>query len=346
MSIARLDVLNILLMLVSLGLALVFPFETFILAYAFIGPLHYFTEISWLHDRKNFCARKLDALFLIVPPIFIVFGSTLLPGPLQLPVFQQITPEILFFAFLMALVCHFTKVLWKRLFGFLGVVAATALFSFAGPTRYWVTLFLPTVVHVFIFTGVFILLGALRNRSWTGIASLGVFVLSAAVCFASPFGGLGIAPGAWTRQNFGYYAPIASGLAGFLGLQHPAKVAGPLAPFANVEEMYSARAALKVMTFFSFAYLYHYLNWFSKTNIIGWHRITKTRACAILGLWLASCALYLWNFKAGFLWLYLISLGHVTLEFPLNWLSMKETASRMGSMLRIPGMVRAPGSQT
>ena len=343
MTIVRLDVLNIFLMLFALGLALVFPFETFLLAYAFIGPLHYLTEISWLHDRKNFCARKLDAIFLIVPVVFIVFGSTLLPRSLQLPIFQEITPEILFFAFLMAIVCHFTKVPWKRILGFLGVLAGTALFSFSGMWRYWITLFLPTVIHVFIFTGVFILLGALRNRSWTGIASLSVFVLSAALCFASPFGGLGASPGAWARQSFGLYAPIASGLAQFLGL-HPGKAAGPLAPFANVEEMYSARAVLKVMTFFSFAYLYHYLNWFSKTHVIGWHRITKARAGAILGIWLGSVALYLWNFQAGFLWLYLLSLGHVTLEFPLNWLSMKETASRMGSMLRIPGMVRVPGS--
>lgn len=345
MTIAKLDVLNIFLMLVALSLALVFPFETFLLAYAFIGPLHYLTEISWLHDRKNFCAKRLDAIFLIVPPILIVFGSTLLPGSLQLPVLQEFTPEILFFAFLVALVCHFTKALWKRLVGLLAVLLGMALFSYLGMWRYWITLFLPTVVHVFIFTGVFILLGALRNRSWTGIVSLSVFVLSALVCFLSPLGGLGVAPGAWAKQSFGFYAPIASGLTQFLGL-HSSKAVGPLAPFQNVDEMYSARAALKVMTFFSFAYLYHYLNWFSKTNVIGWHRISKKRAMAILGVWLASGALYVWSFKAGFLWLYLLSLAHVTLEFPLNWLSMKETGSRMGSLLRIPGMVRVRESQT
>src|SRR6185369_6487797 len=33
--------------------------------------------------------------------------------------------------------------------------------------------------------------------------------------------------------------------------------------------------------FLGFAYTYHYLNWFSKTGIIGWHRIGRGRGAAI-----------------------------------------------------------------
>src|SRR5208337_4813876 len=30
------------------------PFELLLLAYGILGPLHYLTEISWLHDRHYF----------------------------------------------------------------------------------------------------------------------------------------------------------------------------------------------------------------------------------------------------------------------------------------------------
>jgi hypothetical protein len=41
-------------MLISCVTAYVFPFELFLFSYAVSGPLHYLTEISWLHDRKYF----------------------------------------------------------------------------------------------------------------------------------------------------------------------------------------------------------------------------------------------------------------------------------------------------
>ena len=44
-------------------------------------------------------------------------------------------------------------------------------------------MFLPTLIHVSIFTGAFILIGALRGRSLSGLLSLLVFV---AVPFALP----------------------------------------------------------------------------------------------------------------------------------------------------------------
>jgi hypothetical protein len=34
------------------------PFHVFLAAYAILGPLHYLTEISWLHDRGYFTRRQ------------------------------------------------------------------------------------------------------------------------------------------------------------------------------------------------------------------------------------------------------------------------------------------------
>src|ERR1700675_3707157 len=56
----RINYVNIGLMLGSAGLACVLPFEVFIGAYAVLGPLHYLTQISWLHDRGYFTTGRWD----------------------------------------------------------------------------------------------------------------------------------------------------------------------------------------------------------------------------------------------------------------------------------------------
>ena len=48
--------LNSGLMIVSCVAAYLYPVELFLLSYAVLGPLHYFTEISWLHQRSYFTA--------------------------------------------------------------------------------------------------------------------------------------------------------------------------------------------------------------------------------------------------------------------------------------------------
>jgi hypothetical protein len=78
------------------------------------------------------------------------------------------------------------------------------------------------------------------------------------------------------------------------------------------------RGGAPVMSLIAFAYTYHYLNWFSKTSIIGWHQVPRRRAVAILAAWIAGVAVYLHDYRAGFALFYLLSIAHVMLEFPLN----------------------------
>src|SRR5438046_3016717 len=54
MQIDRLNWFNAALMIVACVAAVVAPFHVFLLAYAVLGPLHYLTEITWLHDRQYF----------------------------------------------------------------------------------------------------------------------------------------------------------------------------------------------------------------------------------------------------------------------------------------------------
>ena len=53
-NIDRINYLNIGLMIGACVAAYLFPFELFLFSYAVLGPLHYLTEISWLHERKLF----------------------------------------------------------------------------------------------------------------------------------------------------------------------------------------------------------------------------------------------------------------------------------------------------
>jgi len=82
--------------------------------------------------------------------------------------------------------------------------------------------------------------------------------------------------------------------------------------------LYSNPIALSVMSFIAFAYMYHYLNWFSKTSVIQWHNISRTRLGGIVALWLASIGLYMYDYRVGLKWLFFLSFSHVLLEFPLN----------------------------
>ena len=65
-------------------------------------------------------------------------------------------------------------------------------------------------------------------------------------------------------------------------------------------EVFNSEFSLMVMRFIAWAYTYHYLNWFSKTSIIGWHKISKLRFTAVLVLWIGSLVLYAMDYALGF----------------------------------------------
>ena len=51
---------NFLALILSATAAMLAPLQTFIFVYAFVGPLHYLTEIAWLR-KKDFYFGGLDA---------------------------------------------------------------------------------------------------------------------------------------------------------------------------------------------------------------------------------------------------------------------------------------------
>ena len=102
----------------------------------------------------------------------------------------------------------------------------------------------------------------------------------------------------------------------------------------NKTVLYSSPGAIMVARFIAFAYTYHYLNWFSKTSLIKWHEISKARMAVILFLWIASVVLYLINYQLGFKLLFLLSIMHVLLEFPLNIVTLKGIGIELKKLIR------------
>jgi hypothetical protein len=98
--------------------------------------------------------------------------------------------------------------------------------------------------------------------------------------------------------------------------------------FGQVNESYFnslSSVAIKIQIFIAFAYTYHYLNWFSKTSIIGWKSsLTNKRLKYIIILWLCAVGLYFYDYVTGLTALFFLSLLHVVLEFPLNVITIRE----------------------
>ena len=330
MTVNQVNYLNIALMALSAALAVLFPFETFLLAYAVLGPLHYLTEISWLHDRNYFTQGKRDYLFLVgisALVSFIFFGWA--------PFAPRNTVEFLgAWALIGALFFALFKnaaARWAALIP--AALAAFLLLSFR-PCLALLGMFLPTLIHVFLFTVMFVLIGTLRGKSVSGLMSLLVFVSVAAGLILWHPAHASYQPGAYVRDSYGLLQQDGSGSSPFIAINfyvmkvfyshdfgNPSLGMSDFIRAAN-DFLYQNPLALSFMSFVAFAYTYHYFNWFSKTSIIGWHEISRRRAFGILVLWGISLALYAVSYSVGLRWLFFLSFTHVLLEFPLNQLTL------------------------
>jgi hypothetical protein len=316
-SSAKINYANIGLMLFSAIAAFIMPFEVFLMAYAILGPLHYLTEISWLHDRKYYTKGKFDVALLIL--VGFIMLLSLLDGKfeLHLGVDFNFSYKAMFTAFFSALVFVLVKNEWLK---WIGVLMVWGL-SFATTQLYlFLLVFLPTLIHVFIFTAIFVLYGALKSRSISGLISLIIMLII-------PIGLFYIAPGKIvipiTNYGLSAYDSFLSlnkfTLATFF--DHKFESFSGVTP-TDMNQLFHSNIGIAVQRFIAYAYTYHYLNWFSKTNVIRWHLIPKTRFIFIIAAWLISIGLYLYNYQLGFEWLFLMSFLHVLLEFPLNFVSI------------------------
>ena len=324
----RINHLNSVLMVLSCAAAYVFPFELFLFSYAVLGPLHYLTEISWLHDRGYFARRdgraaRIDRAWLVLVALTL---AVMLYGVVAEKVLHRdVSPawEIALFAlvFLTAFVVAFVRSAVAA--GAIAAVAAGAVAAFGGAP--WFALgafFLITIVHVFVFTAAFILLGALKSRSLSALLSLGVFAACAISFFVYVPNGAGA--GEAIRGSYGSFQTLNAQLIRLFSLGTGTTSA----------EVYDSTAGLTVMRLIAFAYAYHYLNWFSKTSVIKWHAIPKRRSVLIVALWIAALVPFAFSYEAGFVGLYVLSVLHVMLEFPLNHQTFAGIGKELAALAR------------
>jgi len=326
----RINFLNIGLMLVACAVALYIPFELFLFAYAILGPAHYLTEISWLQKRQFFTRGKHDPWLLAALALLVCFSAP----------WSSMTAICTFLALGSSLVLVLADRTVPRLVG----LAALILLAFAMADTSGFTmllgLFVPTLVHVYLFTGFFMIYGALKERSRSGYLAFSVFLLCPLVCWL-------VNPGKFppsTNAIVHYWNNFSVLNLTLLGLTQPETTA---ATRTALQEVFSSSAGLIIMRFIAFAYTYHYLNWFSKTSIIRWHETGGRRLAAIAALWLAAVGLYLYDFRLGFKVLFYLSVTHVYLEFPLNHVSILGTFREMRGLWRAPLQpVRAAAGRT
>lgn len=136
----RLDLINIGVMLLSACVAMILPFELFLFVYAVLGPLHYLTEISWLHDRNYFTKSKYDAVWLML--IGILFVLMYLGKHIELVFPPLFDANLMFVALLSALIFVTVK---NTLYKIGGIIVLMLSSQISHHFSYVLTIFVPTL---------------------------------------------------------------------------------------------------------------------------------------------------------------------------------------------------------
>lgn len=343
MTTAQVNYVNIGLMIFSAIVAFIIPFELFLFSYAVLGPLHYLTEIGWLHKRNYFSPKKMDYLPLVaitlliaIPAIatYIITHTAVVNGSGQIVLKsgqydfimflsnENPATALIFIAFAVSLIFVLIKDNTRRLIAVIVAVIIGILIRMNAFTEVVFAMFLPTLIHVFLFTGAFILVGALKSKSTSGYLSILVFLGCAFSFFliAPDGGGYAISEYAKNSYDVSFFTLNDQIFRSFLHIDSP-----------SADMIYGSSTGILITRFIAYAYTYHYLNWFSKTSVIKWHDVPKPWLVMIFILWVASVALYYTNYETGLMCLYFLSFLHVVLEFPLNFQSFKQIGEQIRS---------------
>jgi hypothetical protein len=305
------DAIHLGLMAFAFAAAYLVPFELLLLAYVVLGPAHYFTEISWLHDRSYFLPHRSIALVLAA-----------------IAVVAALIDNASWFGFAMwgtLMACAMLAATTSAGEGTLLFMIATALaavMAWSGSSLAVIGILIPTLVHVSLFTLVFMTLGAWRARSKVQALLILLYLAAiAAILLAPPTAEVRIASFAKVSQDyFGNVGPALGRLFGIPGLKLDTRLTSLLA----------------------FIYSYHYLNWFIKADVIRWADIPRARLLLAIAASGASTALYFYDYTFGFTFLLALSLVHILLEFPLDSLALRQLAAAAGQgLLRKPIVARA-----
>ncbi len=311
--------LNTGLIVLSCLVAFFIPFELFLFSYAVLGPLHYLTEIGWLHKKNYYTKGKYDFLFLVLTCLTMVyfnFFPTKKSG--------DYIADLIALGFFASVALVFVKDWLYRIVIIALAIMSIGILNNASDYFTWIGIFLPTIIHVFIFTWLFMLYGVLKERSVAGLISVGVLILCALLIFMVQPQGLQYQVSSYTQESYSMFAELNYRLINLFGLGE----------ISSTAELFTTNAGFVIMRFIAFAYTYHYLNWFSKTSVIKWHQVPKKVLIGTIVVWLLSVAAYLIDYNKGLKLLFLLSFLHVFLEFPLNFVSFSGIGKELMSLAR------------
>jgi hypothetical protein len=297
--------LNSGLIILSCIVAYFIPFELFLFSYGILGPLHYLTEIGWLHKKNYFTKGKYDFIFLIVTCVILVYWNY---NP---PKNYGLTADIILFSLLSSIAFVFIK---DWLYRFIIIALALITVGFLNNAPQFFTLvgvFLPTIIHVLIFTWLFMVYGVLKERSLPGLISILVLIACSAIILVVQPSNLTYEVSEYSQKSYSQFGELNYRLINFFNMDH----------LTSIKQIFTTNAGFVIMRFIAFAYTYHYLNWFSKTSVIKWHQVPKKTLIITLAVWLISISLYIYNYNLGLEVLFFLSFLHVFLEFPLNIVS-------------------------
>src|SRR5271169_476054 len=308
------DAVHLGLMLAALAITYLVPFELLLLSYVVLGPAHYFTEISWLHDRKYFLPHRK-----------VAFGLVCVAGVAAPLSNASCFGFVIWMAFVACALLTTTTAAQSAVLTIvaLGVTAAMAA---NGSSLAVLGILLPTLIHVSLFTLVFMTLGAYRAGSKAQALLVVVYLAAIGIILVVPPSAATQIP-AFAKAGQEYFGNVGPALGRLFGI-------------ANL------RLDTRLTSLLAFVYTYHYLNWFIKADVIRWAAIPRLRLALVAAASVASTALYFYDYAFGFTVLLALSLVHVVLEFPLNSLAARQLggAIRQAVLQNLPPAARWPGS--
>ncbi|WP_445710570.1 hypothetical protein [Flavobacterium sp.] len=319
------DKLNTVLILISFGLAYIFPFELFIIVYAILGPLHYLTEINWIQEKKYFLNDKkwiyiilFFSIIIAIPSITNLSIFSSFQDYSILKILKYVLPKYTNHLFFISIVVAFSFLFIKKrniqlvliIIGILVAYFSHQISSY----QMIIGVLLPTIIHVYLFTLLFMWYGNLKEKN--NINSFNILLLLSIPIILlfinidnSSYQFSETIKSIFTTNNFHV---LNNSISKMISNKHESNFF-----FYEILD-------LKIQMFISFAYTYHYLNWFSKTSIIGWHKkITHKKSAYILLTWIIAVSIYFYNYSLGLSLLLFLSILHVLMEFPLNLLCVK-----------------------
>jgi len=307
--------INTALVTVSFGFAIIIPFELFLFAYAILGPIHYLSEIAWL-DKKNFFLKSSNrrnffvAMATFVAILFFIkfYSDNFFKVEFSEKYINNYISTLTFITFCGAGILCFQSSLTKIFFLFLGVIFVASIFQNVFFYEVFCNVLLVTVIHVWLFTAIFMLNGAITSKSKSGFITFAIFLVCSFALFFI--------------QNTHY--EISNFVHNILSLKNFTSMNNSISNILSLKQRNDFGGNNSVQSFIAFAYTYHYLNWFLKVEIIKWHKLPKQKMLAVLGLYLVILIFYVIDYRMGFLVTIFLSVAHVFLEFPLNFLSFRD----------------------